>query len=91
MPPEVAAEFAPEFVAPVVVWLASSQSAAVTGRVFDVRGNRVALVESWRVGAEVLRDDEPWDAADLGDVIADLVAKAAPDPDTSGYVQPESS
>ena len=89
MPPEVAARFAPEFVTPVVVWLASPQSAAVTGRVFDVRGNRIALVESWRVGAEVLRDDKPWDAAELGDVVSDLIAKAAPNPDISGYVQPE--
>ncbi len=83
---ELATKFDPAFVSPVVAWLASPQSAAVTGRVFDVRGNRVALVESWRIGAEVLRD-EPWDAAALGDVVSDLVAKAAPNPDISGYVQ----
>jgi hypothetical protein len=84
-PAEFVAKFDPGFVSPVVAWLASPQSAAVTGRVFDVRGDRVALVESWRIGAEVLRD-EPWDAAELGDVVADLVAKAAPNPDISGYV-----
>jgi NAD(P)-dependent dehydrogenase (short-subunit alcohol dehydrogenase family) len=88
MPEEVHPQFDPGFVAPLVVWLASPKSAAVTGRVFDVRGNRIALVESWRVGAEVLRD-EPWDAAALDDVVADLVAKAAPNPDNSGYVQPD--
>jgi hypothetical protein len=88
MSPDVAKQFDPAFVSPVIAWLAGPESAAITGRVFDVRGNRVALVESRRVGAEVLRDDEPWDAAVLGDVVADLVAKAAPNPDISGYVQP---
>ena len=83
-PTEFLEKFDPGFVSPVVAWLASPQSSAVTGRVFDVRGNRVALVESWRIGAEVLRD-EPWDAAALGDVVTDLIAKAAPNPDISGY------
>ncbi|SEP27185.1 SDR family NAD(P)-dependent oxidoreductase [Trujillonella endophytica] len=87
-PAEFVAKFDPGFVSPVVVWLASPQSAAVTGRIFDVRGNRVALVESWRIGAEILRD-EPWDPAALGEVVSDLVAKAAPTPDISGYVQPQ--
>ncbi len=90
MPAEIAPQFDPGFVAPLVVWLASPRSAGVTGRVFDVRGNRIALVESWRVGSEVLRD-EPWDAAALDDVVSDLMAKAAPNPDNSGYVQPDQS
>lgn len=85
---EFLAKFDPGFVSPLVAWLAGPGGAGVTGRVFDLRGNRLALVESWRIGAEVLRDD-PWDAAELDDVISGLVAKAAPNPDLSGYVQPE--
>ena len=85
---EFLAMFDPRYVAPLVAWLASPASREITGRVFDARGNRLAVVESWRIGSEVLRD-EPWDAADLGEVVPDLVAKAAPNPDPSGYVQPE--
>ncbi|MGY1771994.1 SDR family NAD(P)-dependent oxidoreductase [Blastococcus sp. SYSU D00813] len=87
MSEEVAAQFDPAFVSPLVAWLAGPGGASVTGRVFDLRGNRLALVESWRIGAEVLRD-EPWDAAALDDVVSGLVGKAAPNPDLSGYVQP---
>ncbi|WP_409330795.1 SDR family NAD(P)-dependent oxidoreductase [Trujillonella humicola] len=87
MSDDVAAQFDPAFVSPLVSWLAGPGGASVTGRVFDLRGNRLALVESWRIGAEVLRD-EPWDAAELDDVVAGLVGKAAPNPDLSGYVQP---
>ncbi|MGD9990579.1 SDR family NAD(P)-dependent oxidoreductase [Pseudonocardia sp.] len=87
MPEELVEKFAPAFVSPIVVWLASPQSAAITGRTFDVRGNRIAVVESWRIGSEILHD-EPWDPAALGDVVPDLVAKAAPTPDDSGYVAP---
>jgi NAD(P)-dependent dehydrogenase (short-subunit alcohol dehydrogenase family) len=88
MPADVAARFAPAFVSPLVVWLASPRSSTITGRVFDVRGNRVAVVESWRIGAEILHD-EPWDPEALGEIVPDLVAKAAPLPDNSGYVQPD--
>lgn len=84
---DLATRFDPAFVSPLVSWLAGPGGASVTGRVFDLRGNRLALVESWRIGAEVLRD-EPWDAEELDDVVAGLVGKAAPNPDISGYVQP---
>lgn len=86
MPAEFAGNLTPEHVSPVVAWLASVDSQHVTGRVFDVGGGRIGVAEAWRLGPHVTRQ-EPWDAADLGAVIPNLVAKAAPNVDMMG--QPE--
>ena len=85
MPAEYAASYGPEHISPLVAWLASDQSGAVTGRVFDVGGGRIGVAESWRLGPEATRDDG-WNAAELGSVIPDLVAKAAPNVDMTGRV-----
>jgi hypothetical protein len=86
MPAEFAANLTPEHVSPVVAWLASVDSQNVTGRIFDVGGGRIGVAEAWRLGPEVTRQD-PWDAADLGSVIPDLVAKAAPNVDMMGHAE----
>jgi NAD(P)-dependent dehydrogenase (short-subunit alcohol dehydrogenase family) len=64
-------------IAPLVVWLGSSQSADVTGRVFNVAGGSISVAEGWSPGPAVDKGDR-WDPAELGAVIPDLVAKAAP-------------
>ena len=69
--------FAPENIAPLVVWLGSAESKDVTGRVFSVAGGRISVTEGWRRGPTASKDDR-WDPAELGKVIPDLVAKAAP-------------
>ncbi len=68
---------APENIAPLVVWLGSSQSAGITGRVFNVAGGSISVAEGWSPGPAVDKGDR-WDPAELGSVIPDLVAKAAP-------------
>jgi NAD(P)-dependent dehydrogenase (short-subunit alcohol dehydrogenase family) len=68
---------APENVAPLVVWLGSSESAAVTGRVFEVEGGIVSLADGWQHGPTVDKGAR-WDPAELGPVVADLIAKAPP-------------
>jgi NAD(P)-dependent dehydrogenase (short-subunit alcohol dehydrogenase family) len=68
---------APENVAPLVVWLGSSESAAVTGRVFEVEGGIVSLADGWQHGPAVDKGAR-WDPAELGPVVADLIAKAPP-------------
>ena len=71
---------APENVAPLVVWLGSTQSAHVTGRVFEVEGGKVAVAGGWQHGAAVDKGAR-WDPAELGPVVDDLLAKApAPAP-----------
>jgi NAD(P)-dependent dehydrogenase (short-subunit alcohol dehydrogenase family) len=68
---------APENVAPLVVWLGSPESAAVTGRVFEVEGGIVSLADGWQCGPAVDKGAR-WDPAELGPVVADLLAKAPP-------------
>jgi NAD(P)-dependent dehydrogenase (short-subunit alcohol dehydrogenase family) len=68
---------APENVSPLVVWLGSAQSAGITGRMFEVEGGKVALADGWRHGAGVDRSAR-WEPAELGPVVADLIAKAVP-------------
>jgi NAD(P)-dependent dehydrogenase (short-subunit alcohol dehydrogenase family) len=68
---------APENVAPLVAWLGSAQSAHVTGRVFEVEGGRVSVADGWQHGPAVDKGAR-WDAAELGPVIDDLLAKAPP-------------
>lgn len=71
---------APENVSPLVVWLGSAESAGVTGRMFEVEGGKVAVAEGWRHGIPVDRGAR-WDPAELGPVVADLLAKAnTPEP-----------
>ena len=68
---------APENVAPLVVWLGSAESAGVTGRVFEVEGGAVSLAAGWQHGPAVDKGAR-WDPAELGPVVADLIAKAPP-------------
>lgn len=71
---------APENVAPLVVWLGSGESAAVTGRVFEVEGGKVSVADGWQHGPEVDKGAR-WEPAELGPVITNLLAKApAPAP-----------
>ncbi|WP_199431782.1 SDR family oxidoreductase [Qaidamihabitans albus] len=70
---------APENVSPLLVWLGSTESAAVTGRVFEVDGGRVSLAQGWRHGPAEDKGAR-WEPAELGPVVARLVAEA-PDPE----------
>jgi NAD(P)-dependent dehydrogenase (short-subunit alcohol dehydrogenase family) len=68
---------APENVSPLVVWLGSTESRAVTGRMFEVDGGRVCVSDGWRPGPTQDRGAR-WDPAELGPVIKDLLAQAPP-------------
>ncbi len=67
--------YAPENVAPLVVWLGSPESSAVTGRVFSVVGGESYVAEGWRPGARIDKG-ERWAPDELGSVVADLLAKS---------------
>lgn len=85
MPEEFAKNLGPEHISPLVAWLASADSQEVTGRIFDVGAGRIGVAESWRLGPQVTKQGL-WDVAELGSVIPDLVAKAAPNVDMTGCV-----
>jgi NAD(P)-dependent dehydrogenase (short-subunit alcohol dehydrogenase family) len=67
----------PANISPLVVWLASAESRDVTGRVFNVRGGSISVAEPWHAGPEADKHDR-WEPAELGAVVHDLVARAAP-------------
>jgi NAD(P)-dependent dehydrogenase (short-subunit alcohol dehydrogenase family) len=73
----------PETISPLVVWLGSSQSAGVTGRVFGIFGNKISVAEGWAYGPSVDRDTA-WEPGEFGEVIPGLVAEAAPNAAMSG-------
>ncbi|MBL7487406.1 SDR family oxidoreductase [Frankia sp. AgB1.9] len=73
----------PENISPLVVWLGSPQSNAVTGRVFSVAGGFISVAEGWVNGPSVDRQGK-WEPGELGEVIPDLVAKAATNADMQG-------
>ncbi|MGP4084901.1 SDR family oxidoreductase [Streptomyces sp. KR55] len=66
---------APENVSPLVVWLGSAASAGVTGRVFEVEGGRIAVMEGWRAGPETDKGAR-WDVTEVDGVVRGLLAAA---------------
>jgi hypothetical protein len=59
-----------------VVWLGSGAAAGVTGRVFNIRGGHLSVLEGWREGPTAEKDGR-WDSAELGPVVEALVAESA--------------
>jgi len=68
---------APENVSPLVVWLGSAESRDVTGKVFEVEGGLIRVAEGWAHGPQVDKGAK-WGPAELGPVVADLLAKSRP-------------
>jgi NAD(P)-dependent dehydrogenase (short-subunit alcohol dehydrogenase family) len=67
---------APEHIAPVAVWLGSTASSAVTGRVFGVWGPRISVAEGWAYGPAI-EGEGVWEPAALTEVLPALAAQAA--------------
>lgn len=65
----------PANVSPLVVWLGSPESRDVTGRCFEVEGGKVSVAHGWQHG-EVADKGARWDPAELGPVVAKLLAEA---------------
>ena len=68
---------APENISPLVVWLGSVQSRDITGTVFEVEGGKIRIAEGWAHGPQIDKGAR-WDPAELGPVVADLLAKSRP-------------
>ncbi|MDL9979304.1 SDR family oxidoreductase [Microbacterium candidum] len=70
----------PANVSPIVAWLASAESAGVTGRVIEIEGGQVTVEEGWRHGP-ALDLGRRWDAAEAGPKLRELLAASAtPEP-----------
>ncbi|WGX96082.1 SDR family oxidoreductase [Nocardioides sp. L-11A] len=82
-------EMAPENVSPLIAFLASSRSAGITGRVFNVWGGRVSVAEGWAAGPGEDKGAR-WTVDELTYSLPAFVSDAAPNADTWG-VRPEST
>ena len=80
----------PRWIAPIVTWLASAESKDVTGKVFEVSGNILAIAEGWVRGP---RQPPVEDPSMLGPIVRELVAKArlnsGMDGEPGGWPQPK--
>ncbi len=83
---EVQAAMAPRWVSAVAVWLASPESRHITGRVFDVRGNRLAIAEGWHRGPEAVN---PGDPTAMGATLNELFERARANADLDGSDAPD--
>jgi NAD(P)-dependent dehydrogenase (short-subunit alcohol dehydrogenase family) len=63
----------PRWVAPIVTWLASSESAGITGRVFEASGSVLAIAEGWHRGPSTRPVSEP---TELGPIVRELLEGA---------------
>ncbi|MBI4518861.1 MAG: SDR family NAD(P)-dependent oxidoreductase [Deltaproteobacteria bacterium] len=63
----------PRWIAPIVTWLASAESATVTGKVFEATGTLLGIAEGWHRGPVAKPVEDP---TTLGPIVADLVRQA---------------
>jgi NAD(P)-dependent dehydrogenase (short-subunit alcohol dehydrogenase family) len=73
--------YAPENIAPIVAYLASSDAGKITGQVFGVQGGRLSLLQGW-MPVETISKDATWEPSELVDAIEALIPNkhAKPDP-----------
>jgi len=78
----------PTNIAPLVVWLGSTESRPITGRVFNVRGGEVSVAEGWVAGPGEDKGAR-WDPNELGEVIPRIAAEARRNSDMRGNTPTE--
>jgi len=71
----------PRWIAPIVTWLASEESAAVSGRVFEASGQVLAVAEGWVRGPRVTPVDDP---TVMGALVETMLAEARPNSGMNG-------
>ena len=71
----------PRWIAPICTWLASEESAGVTGRVFEASGRTLAIANMWHRGPTVEPVDDP---TRLGPLVEQLMGEAQPNSDMQG-------
>jgi NAD(P)-dependent dehydrogenase (short-subunit alcohol dehydrogenase family) len=70
----------PEDNSPIVAWLASVESADVTGRVIEIDGGQICVEQGWSHGPK--RDlGRRWETTEVGSALRELIAEGnAPEP-----------
>jgi NAD(P)-dependent dehydrogenase (short-subunit alcohol dehydrogenase family) len=67
----------PANISPLVVWLGSTESRDVTGRVFEVEGGMISVADGWQHGPHIDKG-ERWRPSDIGPAVHELLANAPP-------------
>jgi len=81
VPAELQEKLSPRWIAPIITWLASEESSGVTGRVFDVAGETLAVAEGWHRGPQVTGTLDPQA---VGPLVEEIVGQARPNADMFG-------
>jgi NAD(P)-dependent dehydrogenase (short-subunit alcohol dehydrogenase family) len=69
--------WAPDNVAPLVVWLGSVESSHITGKLFESQGGRISMCDGWRTDATIDKGAR-WQPEELGPIIDQLISQATP-------------
>ena len=64
-------------VSPLVVWLSSVESSAITGRVFEAEGGKISIADGWRTTQGVDKGAR-WEPAEIAGAMDELLAKEVP-------------
>ncbi|MFO0692750.1 MAG: SDR family oxidoreductase [Polyangiales bacterium] len=67
----------PSNVSPFVTWLGSSQSKGITGRVWEVTGGRITVMDGYRE-EKTVDVGRRWNPAEIGAHVEKLIAEARP-------------
>jgi NAD(P)-dependent dehydrogenase (short-subunit alcohol dehydrogenase family) len=69
--------WAPENVSSLIVWLGSSESKHVTGRVFESEGGKISIADGWRSTTGIDKGDR-WQPAELTKAMQQLLEQEIP-------------
>jgi NAD(P)-dependent dehydrogenase (short-subunit alcohol dehydrogenase family) len=64
----------PDNIAPVVVWLGSAQSRAVSGCVFELEGGKIMIADGWNDGPQIDKQAR-WHPEEVGAAVSGLLAR----------------
>jgi NAD(P)-dependent dehydrogenase (short-subunit alcohol dehydrogenase family) len=64
----------PQNIAPVVVWLGSAHSRAVTGCVFELEGGKIMIADGWNDGPQIDKQAR-WAPEEVGAAVSGLLAQ----------------
>jgi NAD(P)-dependent dehydrogenase (short-subunit alcohol dehydrogenase family) len=67
----------PANVSPLVVWLGSSESRGISGRIWEVSGGRISVMDGYREEAQI-DQGRRWEPGELGPRVRELLGKARP-------------
>ena len=68
-------ENAPENISPLVVWLGSTESRDITGRVFEVKGGIIGTSDGWKDGPLVDKGAR-WEPDEVGAAVHEVIEKS---------------